>query len=338
MSFSIRRLIVVAALSLSSASAMSQTAQGPQTVNIIVGFGAGGLYHNTGVILSRHMGKYLPGNPNIVVRTMPGAGSIVAANHIANVAPKDGGTLGIIGGGTILEPLYGNKQAQYDPRTLRWIGSMSTAINLCTVWHETKVKTIDDMKTHELVAGSTGRGSRTSEYPTALNALLGTKFKVISGYTGLTQLHPAMERGEIQSICGWGWDGIMAQRPDWLRDGKIRILVQMGLQKHPNLPDVPLILDLLKSDAERQAMRLIVLDTFIAWPLVAPAGTPDSRIAELRRAFEQAMQDPALIEDTKKTSRSSDYVTGEAIEKAIADAFRTPAEIVELARKLLDHP
>ncbi len=312
-------------------------AQQSPPVNIIVGFGAGGLYHNTGVLLSRHMGKYLPGNPTIIVRTMPGAGAIVAANHIANVAPKDGTALGIVGGATILEPLFGNKQAQYDPRTLRWIGSMSTAVNLCTVWHETKVHSLEDMKQHELVAGSTGRGSRTFDYPTALNALLGTKFKVISGYTGLTQLHPAMERGEVQSICGWGWDGIMAQRPDWLRDSKVRILVQMGYQKHPNLPDVPLILDLMKTENERQAVRLLVLDTLVAWPLIAPAGTPDAKIAELRLAFVRAMEDPAMIEETKKSARSWDYVTGERIEAAIADAYASPPEVVALARQLLDH-
>jgi tripartite-type tricarboxylate transporter receptor subunit TctC len=312
-------------------------AQQPATLNIIVGFGAGGLYHNTGVILSRHMGKYLPGNPTIVVRPMPGAGSVVAANHIANVAPKDGSTLAIIGGNTILESLFGSATAQYDPRTLRWIGSMSTAVNLCTVWHTTPVKSLDDMRQHELVAGSTGRGSRTWDYPTALNTLLGTRFKVISGYTGLPQMHPAIENGEIQSICGWGWDGIMAQRPDWLRDNKVRILVQMGYQKHPNLPDVPLILDLLKTERERLAMRMIVLDTLVAWPLVAPPGTPDAKVAELRAAFVKAMADPGVLEDTRKAARSSDMVTGEAIEKAIADVYATPADVVAFAKKLLDH-
>ena len=317
--------------------AMAARAQQSQPVSIVVGFGAGGLYHNTGVVLSRHLGKYLPGNPAIVVKTMPGAGSIIAANHISNIAPKDGTTLGIVGGATVLEPLFGNDKAQYDPRKLRWIGSMSTAINLCTVWHETPVKSLEDMKSIELIAGSTGRGSRTWDYPLALNALLGTKFKVISGYNGLTQLHPAMERGEVQSICGWGWDGIMAQRPDWLRDGKVRILVQMGFAKHPNLPDVPLLLDLLKTEREKQAARLIVLDTLIAWPLIAPPGTPDAKVAELRAAFVQAMNDPALIEDTKKSARSSDFVTGEAIEKTIAGVFETPADVVKLAKSLLDH-
>lgn len=326
----------IAAASVVSVASEPARAQTPP-ISIVVGFGAGGLYHNTGVILSRHMGKYLPGNPTIVVKPMPGAGSIVATNHVANVAPKDGTTLGIIGGNTILEPLFGNASAQYDPRKLRWIGSMSTAVNLCTVWHSTPVKSLDDMRSHELVAGSTGRGSRTWDYPVALNALLGTKFKVISGYTGLPQMHPAIERGEIQSICGWGWDGIMAQRPDWLRDGKVRILVQMAYQKHPKLPDVPLILDLMKTERERQAMQLLVLDTLVAWPLVAPAGTPDAKVAELRSAFVKAMADPGVLEDTAKSARSSDMVSGEAIWKAIADVYSTPPEAVAFAKGLLDH-
>ncbi len=333
----LRNALYSTTIALLLVNASLALAQQSSQINIIVGFGAGGLYHNTGVVLSRHLGKYLPGNPTIVVKTMPGAGAIVATNHIANVAPKDGTTLGIVGGATILEPLFGNKLAQYDPRSLRWIGSMSTAVNLCTVWHETPVKTLEDMKSTGLVAGSTGRGSRTYDYPTALNALLGTKFKVISGYTGLTQLHPAMERGEVQSICGWGWDGIMAQRPDWLRDNKVRILVQMAYEKHPNLPDVPLILDLMKSENERQAMRLIVLDTLVAWPLIAPAGTPDAKVRELRDAFNRAMQDPALIEDTKKSARSSDFVTGERIEQAIREVYASSPEVITLARGLLDH-
>lgn len=309
-------------------------AHAQQTITITVGFGAGGLYHNTGILLSRHMGKHLPGNPSIIVRAMPGAGSIIAANYIANVAPKDGSALGIIGGGTILEPLYGNKQAQYDPRTLRWIGSMSTAINLCTVWHESPVKTIEDAKKIELNAGSTGRGSRTSDYPTALNNLLGTKFKIVTGYTGLPQMHPAMERKEIQSICGWGWDGVMAQRPDWLADKKLNILVQFGTRKHPQLPHVPLLHDLLKTDREKQAADLLVLDTLVAWPLVAPPGTPDAKIAELRSAFAKALAEPAMAEETKKMRRSLEHITGEEIEAKIAQAFKTPPDVVQFARKI----
>jgi len=323
---------VMAVLAIGGIAASPASAQ--QTITIVVGFGAGGLYHNTGILLSRHMGKHLPGNPTIIVRAMPGAGSIVAANHIANVAPKDGSVLGIIGGGTILEPLYGNKQAQYDPRTLRWIGSMSTAINLCTVWHEHPVKTIEDARKIELVAGSTGRGSRTNDYPTALNNLLGTKFKVVTGYTGLPQMHPAMERKELNSICGWGWDGIMAQRPDWLADKKVNILVQFGVRKHPQLPHVPLLHELVKTDRERQAADLLVLDTFVAWPLVAPPGTPDAKIAELRAAFGKALAEPAMAEETTKMRRSLEHITGEEIEAKIAGVFKTPPDVVAFARKI----
>lgn len=314
--------------------AVPVAAQQPQTISIVVGFGAGGLYHNTGMLLSRHMGKHLPGNPTIIVKTMPGAGSVIAANYIANVAPKDGSTLGIIGGGTILEPLYGNKKAQYDPRKLRWIGSMSTAINLCTVWHDSPVKTIADAKKFGLAAGSTGRGSRTSDYPTALNNLLGTKFKVVTGYTGLTQLHPAMERGEIQSICGWGWDGMMAQRPDWLRDKKVNILVQFGTRKHPQLPDVPLLRDLMTTEREKQAADLLVVDTLVAWPLVAPPGISEAKLRELRSAFAKALAEPGMVEDAQKIRCSLEHITGEEIEAKIAEVYKTPDDVVQFTRKI----
>jgi tripartite-type tricarboxylate transporter receptor subunit TctC len=317
-----------------AAGASPAAAQQSQTITIVVGFGAGGLYHNTGMLLSRHMGQHLPGNPTIVVKAQPGAGSIIAANYIANVAPKDGSVLGIIGGGTILEALYGNKQAQYDPRTLRWIGSMSTAINLCTVWHEHPVKTIADAAKHEVIAGSTGRGSRTTDYPIALNNLTGAKFKVVSGYTGLPQMHPAMERRELHSICGWGWDGIMAQRPDWLADKKVNILVQFGARKHPQLPDVPLLRDLARTEDEKLATDLLVLDTFVAWPLIAPPGTSDAKVAELRAAFVKTLAEPGMIEETKKVRRSLELVSGEEIEQKIAEAYKTPPHVRALARKL----
>lgn len=319
---------------LSALCASPAAAQQAQPLTIVVGFGAGGLYHNTGMLLSRHMGQHLPGNPPIVVKTMPGAGSVIAANYIANVAPKDGSTLAIIGGGTILEPLYGNKKAQYDPRQLRWIGSMSTAINLCTVWHESPVKTIADAKKIVLAAGSTGRGSRTSDYPTALNNLLGTKFNVVTGYTGLTQMHPAMERGEIQSICGWGWDGMTAQRPDWLRDKKVNILVQFGTRKHPQLPDVPLLRDLMTTEREKQAADLLVVDTLVAWPLVAPPGISEDKLRQLRSAFAKALAEPGMVEDTTKIRRSLEHVTGEEIETKIAEVYKTPPDVVQFARKI----
>lgn len=324
-------LAVCAAVAAAPGDARAQSS-GP--VTIVVGFGAGGLYHNTGMLLSRHMGKYLPGNPNVVVKTMPGAGSLIAANHLANVAPKDGSVLGVIGGGTILEPLFGNEKARFDPREIHWIGSLSTAVNLCTVWHESPVETIDDATRHEVVAGSTGRGSRTYTYPTALNNTLGTKFKVIAGYQGLAELHPAMERGEVHSVCGWGWDGVMAQRPDWVRDGKVRFLTQFAQRKHPKLPEVPLVLDLMKTERDRQAMNLLVLDTLVAWPLVAPPGMPESDVAALREAYEKTLADPEFVADATKNRRSIELITGAEIEKAIAEVYETPKDVVQYAREI----
>lgn len=303
-------------------------------VAINVGFGAGGVYHTMAMALSRHMGRYLPGQPTIVVRTMPGAGSILAANHIANVAPKDGSMLAVIGGGTILEPLFRNAEAKFDPAKLNWIGSTSSETYTCVVWKETGVSNLKDLVERPLNAGSTGRGSRTNTYGAALNELLGAKIKLVQGYRGMNDIHLAMERRELDAVCGWGYSSIFSQKPDWLKDDKINILLQFARQKHPDLPNVPLILDVLKAERDKAAMQLLVLDSYVAWPLVAPPGVPAETVATLRKAYMAALKDPALLAEAKQLQLVIAPVPGEDIQKTVQDVMATPAEVVEHARKL----
>src|SRR3954453_4939108 len=281
-----RVMLVFAAflILLGSASSAADFYQGKQ-VTIVVGFSSAGTYDATARLFARHLGRYLPGKPAVIVRNMPGAGSLIAANSLYSSLPKGGTTLGVIGGGIVLEPLLGNPQATYDPRRFNWIGGRTRDNFLCLVWHTVPVQTMKDVIKRETVVGATGPGSRTLTYPKALNELLGTKFKIVSGYPGGNEITLALERGEVEGYCGWALGSIKTRAPDWIRDGKIRPLVQFTLGKG-DLPDVPLATDLARTKRERQAIAFFAADSVLAWPLMAPPGLPAERVAELRTAFD----------------------------------------------------
>lgn len=314
------------------APAQAQTA--PKELNIVVGFGAGGVYHTMSMLMSRHMGRKLPGQPPAVVKVMPGAGSVLAANYLYNVAPSDGSVIGAIGGGLILEPMFRNPEAKYDPAKFNWIGTSSSETYTCVAMKTKGVAKIAQAIETPLAAGSTGRGSRTFTYASALNDLIGAKFKIIAGYRGMTDIHLAMERGELDAVCGWGYSSIHSQKPDWLRDDRINILLQFGYRKNPQIPDVPMVTDILKSEDDKAAMRLLVLDALIAWPMVAPPGVSKENVVMLRRAYMEALADPALQQEARQLKIAVEPVSGEEIEGAIAEALKTPQAVIEHARKL----
>ena len=237
--------------------------QGKQ-VTIVVGFTAGGTYDATARLFARHLGKHLPGKPTVIVRNMPGAGSLVATMSLYGSLPKDGTALGVVGGGVVLEPLLGNPQATYDPRRFNWIGGRTRDHFLCLVWHTVPVHTLQDATKRETVMGATGPGSRTMTYPKALNELVGTKFKIVSGYPGGNEITLALERGEVEGYCGWALGSIKTRAPDWLRDGKIRPLAQFTLSKAADLPNVPLASDLAGTD--RPAGRSSFFRPIPCWP------------------------------------------------------------------------
>lgn len=328
-------LALLSAFSLAAAVALTPVgARAAQTITITVGFGAGGLYDITARSVAQRMGKYLPDHPTIIVQNKPGAGGLVAANYIANLAPKDGSALAVLGGGNVLEPLFGNEAAQFDPRKLIWLGTIDTAVNLCAIWHDVPVYSLEDAKKREVVAGSTGRGSRTTTYPNALNATLGTKFKVLPGYPGGQAISQAMEKGEVESFCGVAYSALVARSPDWLRDKKLRFIAQFGYQKLPQVPEAPLVLDLMKNKRDRDAMSILVIDTLIAWPTVAPAGIPKATEANLRRAYMETMKDPDFLKDMKRIKFNVDPVPGEKLEAAINRIYALPKDVIGYAKKL----
>src|SRR5262249_49080261 len=211
-----------------------------KNVEVDVGYSVGGGYDLYARMLARHMGKHIPGNPTIVPKNMEGAGSLRLANWIYNVAPKDGSVFATIGRGTGFDPLLGHKGAQFDATKYSWLGSANNEVSVCVAWQSAGIDKFEDLYTKELTVGGTSASADTDQFPRAINGMLGTKMKIVTGYPGGNDVGLAMERGEVNGRCGWSWSSVKSTRPDWIRDKKIKVLVQLALEKHPDLPDVPL--------------------------------------------------------------------------------------------------
>jgi tripartite-type tricarboxylate transporter receptor subunit TctC len=297
---------VVAALvaaSVPPAAAQGDTLAG-KTVQMIIGFGPGGGYDIWGRTVGRHLGRHLPGHPNVLPQNMPGAGSYVAASHIFNVAPKDGSVLGIIARDAALGPLAGAAGARFDPLKLSWIGTLTKETNVCIAYHAAAVKTARDLYDKQLILGDTGPGTGTRSYPKVLSELLGMKLKLVGGFRSSVDVFLAMERGEVEGICE-SYDSVKIRRPDWLAEKRIVILFQGGAAPHPELNDVPFVLDLPRAGEHRQAIELLYAGQGIGRPFVAPPELPPERLKMLRDAFNATMKDPEFIADTAGRSSSS---------------------------------
>lgn len=301
-------------------------------ITLIVGWGPGALYDTTARLIGRYMGRHLNGSPSIVVQNMPGAGSRTATNHIYNIAPRDGTVLGVIGRGMAIEPLMGVAAARFDAQQLNWLGSTSSEVSTCAAWHNATVQKLENLYTSELYVGSTGGDDEI--FPKMLNTLIGTKFKVIAGYQTGLDINLAMERGEIGGRCGWSWGSIKSRSSDWLQGNKISILLQLGLDKAPDLPNVPAIMENVKSEEDRQVLELLVAPQKMAWPLVAPPGLSKLRIEELRHSFDATMSDPEFLADAERIKYEVNPVRGEDIQRLVARIHDFPASIVTRAKTI----
>jgi tripartite-type tricarboxylate transporter receptor subunit TctC len=266
---------------------------------------------------------------------MPGAGGIRAANFLVQQAPRDGTAMAIFAGGPILEPLIGDRNPGYDMSQFTWIGAISKDVSLCIVRKESPVKTLADATRSQVVVAGTGAGSETDTFPVVLNDLLGTKFKVITGYLGSQQTILAIESGEVDGRCGWSLSSLKSTKPDWLADKRVNVLVQMALAKSPEMPDVPLVMDLAKTDADRQMLTLLLGTTAIARPFVAPPGVPEARTRNLRRAFDATMKDPEFLKEAALMRADVEPTTGEEVQKIVAAMYATPKAVVERTKKLI---
>src|SRR5918999_2019526 len=248
--------IALPVLSIAAAQSADDFFKG-KNVDLYIGYSSGGGYDTYARLLARHMDRHLPGDTNIVPKNQPGAGSLVLANWLYNVAPKDGTAFGTIGRGAAFDPLLGSEKAQFDPTKFNWIGSMNDEVSVCVAWHTSGITSFEQLMDKTLVVGGTGPTADTDQFPKVLNGALGTKFDIISGYPGGNDISLAMERGEVKGRCGWSWSSIVATRKDWIDQGKIKILVQLSTQKHPDLPNVPLIMDFAKTPEQKQILQLV---------------------------------------------------------------------------------
>ncbi len=309
-----------------------------KTITMIVASGVGGGYDVYARAFARHATKHIPGNPNIIAKNMPGAGGLIAANTLANTSPKDGTEIAALTNGVSMDPLFGVKTAKYDGRKLAWIGSIGKLQNVCATWHTSKVKTIADARKGEIVTAAAGARSNTAIMPRIANDLLGTKFKVITGYSPNAGLNKAMEGGEAEAICGLSWSTLKASRPYWIKNKRLNYLVQFGLQKLPDLPDVPSALDLITKPDDRKMLNIILVRQEVGRPIAAAPGVPADRLAILRKAFDATMEDPAYLAEAKKLGQDVEPLTGAEIGKFLADVYATPKPIVARAAALIRPP
>jgi tripartite-type tricarboxylate transporter receptor subunit TctC len=340
MKFGILRAAASATIVLSVAvAAQAQNAADfykGKNVELYIGYSVGGGYDLYARVLARHIGRHIPGNPTIVVKNMEGAGSLRLANWLYRIAPKDGSVFGTIGRGTGFDPLLGQQGAQFDGTKFTWIGSGNHEVSVCVAFEgRAGITRFDDLRTKEMTVGGTGASADTDQFPKVVNGVLGTKMKIVSGYPGGNDIVLAMERGELQGRCGWSWSSVKATHGSWIAEKKLNVLVQLSLQKHPDLPDVPLVVDLAKTDEDRQVLKLIFARQVMGRPFLAPPGIPPDRAEALRKAFMDTMTDPAFVADAEKSQLEVNPVAGDDLQKLVAEIYRAPPEVAKRAAQLL---
>ena len=298
-----------------------------KTITMIVYSDAGSSYDTYARVLSRHMPAQIPGQPPMIVKNMVGAGGLTATRFLYNTAPRDGTTLGTISRGIPFEPLLGNTVVEFDALKFIWLGSMSKETTMYVSWHTARVKTAQDLMTTELLLAGTGAGADSEVISQALNGILGTKIKLISGYKGASNAAIALEREEIEGIY-WTWNGINTTHPSWIPDKKLNILFQTRSTPHPELPHVPLVTVLAKTDEQRQALALLFARDVLGRPFLAPPEVPADRVKLLRAAFNGAVNTPALLAESDKAKMEIELVTASEVEDVIRAAYATPEAVV----------
>ena len=306
-----------------------------KTIRMIVAVATGGGYDNYARLAARHIGKHIPANPTVIVQNMPGASGIVAANHVFNVAPKDGSVIGALHASIVLAQISGTPNIEYDARKTMWIGRLvSAGHDVHYTWAASKVSAFDDLTKREVIVGGTGPTSNSVILSNAINKVMGDKLKVLRGYQGTADTALAMERGEIEMAMK-NWDLIRNQHADWLRDKKINLLVQYNLSRHPELPNVPTILDVARTEEEKQVWRLLLSPIAIGYALAMAPDNPADRVAILRKAFDAMVKDPEFIADAEKAKLSIDPLPGSEIDKQVKVMFAADAKAVSAATDLL---
>ena len=301
-----------------------------KTIDLYVGFSAGGGYDVYARLLARHIGRHIPGNPALVVKTMEGAGSVRLANYMYAVAPKDGTVLGSFARGVPLDPLFGNPGPQFkDPSAFTYIGSANSEVSVCGVNPSSGVRRFLDLFEKDLVVGGFGAGTESEQHVKLSNAVLGTRFKLVRGYPGGNDVSLALARGEVQARCGWSWTSIRGgEQMAQVKDGSLLIIVQNSMEKHPDIPDVPLITDFVKTDEQRQMLSLVLAPQKMGRPFFGTPGIPPDRLAALQRAFAETMKDPQFLAEADKMQLEISPIPGSEMESIIRSAYGLPPDLV----------
>jgi tripartite-type tricarboxylate transporter receptor subunit TctC len=306
-----------------------------KTLRIVVGVGVGSGYDINARLLARHMATHIPGQPTVIVQNQPGAGSLTMTNQLYASGPFDGTVIGAPFNGLPTTPLLQPGGARFDATRLNWIGSSNRETQVTYVWHTAPVQNIAELAEKELVVGAQAPGSTQYDFPILANRLFGFKFKVITGYESTPKIHLAMERGEVHGNGATNWTTLKLLNSNWLEEKKVKAIAQWALNKHPELADVPMILDLAKSDGDRLALRLALARLEFGRPFFLPPNVPPERVDALRRAFDATMRDPAFLAETEKLKIEVEPLTGEQVATLIAEAYATPADTVARVREAM---
>ena len=305
-----------------------------KTITIINSTGNGGSYFNLAQSISRYMGKYIEGNPSMIVKSMPGAGNVLATNFMYNAAPKDGTHIATINNSIPLHQVINGRGVQYDATKFNWLGSTGTYNSIAYVWHTAGIRTVKDLDRKEVLLGGTGPGSSIVIYPAAMNKILGSKFKFILGYKSTSEIDIAMERGEVEARTG-SYTGLRSDHPDWISQKKVDIILQIGGKRDPELPDVPLLTELARNDSEREILKLISSPISLGRPYLAPPGVPEARLATLRNAFMSTLRDRGFLEEAKKMDHEIDPQSAEEVTQIVNETIHAPRAAIEMAKEIM---
>jgi len=304
-----------------------------KTVSLLIGYSVGGGYDAYGRLLARHFGKHLPGNPNVVPQNMSGAGSLKAANYVYSVAPKDGSVIGTFSRSQGIAPLL--DKAEFDSTKFTWLGSVTDEVSLCVTRHDAPVKTFNELLVTPATFGSEGAGADPNIFALLYRNVFGAKIKIVTGYPGTNEIQLATERGEVDGLCGLSWSTLKGRYPHWLTGKKANILVQAGIKKQPELPDVPSASELAKQPDQRQILKLMLIGQAMARPFTAPPGIPADRKAALIAAFERTTKDPDFLAEAEKLNFEVNPVSADRLDALLAEAYAMPKDVIGKAAKAM---
>jgi tripartite-type tricarboxylate transporter receptor subunit TctC len=334
--FAIQFVLAVAAITSYAASARAQDYFAGKTMELLVGAPPGGGYDIYARAVGRHLGRHIPGNPTIIVKNMPGAGSAKAAQYITSMAPKDGTSFAGLMPGAIMGPLLDEKsEGLFDPTKVQYLGTANNGARVCVTMKGSKLSTFDDAQKIPTKFGGSGPNDSTYEYGYLLKRMAGAAWDIVAGYRGTTDASLAMERGELDGLCGWDWSSFKAQKPDWLRDNKVNVLLQVSLEEHPELTKlgVPSVFKYVKSEADRKAVELVISQTVFQRSYILPPETPKEQLGVLRAAFDALMKDKQFLDEADKLRIEIAPLSGLKVQELVQKLYATPKDVVDRAKK-----